>query len=153
MQLKSEADIFMSTLRVSAVCQSLARRERISYQPSRSWILIWLFLLLTLKDTFVTEVCSLQLNKYFHWHQWDCLWKAGKKRHGPWLARGLLHILVLSGRLCRCPRPIKKGTRFCHLTYSWAASLYIFFVNNTAEHSSVWAWGWGSSFTSKQRGF
>lgn len=38
MPLKSETDIFRSTLCISALCQSILRRESVSYEPFRSCV-------------------------------------------------------------------------------------------------------------------
>lgn len=143
---------------VSVVCQSLVRREY--FLPA-------------------LQVVHFSLGVFWHWRAHllskciPCSWtnnstdtgetacgRKARKETGPgcWGACTCFSALrealqMLTAYLGRKKKKKVSGTQFCHLTYSWAASLYVLSLNNTTEHNSVWAWGWGSSFSSEQHGF
>lgn len=164
MPLKSETDIFMSTLHFCPVPEHFKEREcflralqvmrfRFVWWFLLGWFGVFLFFLHW--GTHLLSKCApcSWTNNFTDTSETACGRKA-RKETGPGRWGACIHFSAPRDALWM---PIAyeniSGTQFCHLTSSWAASLYILSLNNTTEHNTVWAWWWGSSFGSEQCGF
>lgn len=104
MPFKSQADISMSHLPVSAMHHVLVRR---GFPTSSSGHTFWFWDFLTLEDTFVVK--EHRTNNSTCTSETAC---GRRAREGTVLGWGALgHSSVHSGRLCRCLLPLRKNQK------------------------------------------